>query len=175
MTNERPNGTDYLNEYPSTRDWAELWPRVVGARAAFTAELTGVSEQQAAWRPPSGDGEAGWSIIEVARHVLTYTANVAAIVEATASGSTVTKDPAGALRDDGRESLSDLLKELVAVSTAFAGLANSLPAPSNLETTVSHARFGPLNCKSWFLFPSIHAADHTQHIQALKEMSGFPD
>lgn len=174
MTSGRDSVHDYLLGYTAKHDWAELWPKVVGARSAFAAELVGVSEEQSKWRPPSGDGEAAWSIGEVARHVLTYTANVDAIVIATAAGSTVTKDPAGALRPGGEETVAELLAELVAASTRFADLAQRVAQPPNLEATVDHAAFGPLNCRMWFLFPSMHDGDHTRHIQALKEMSGFP-
>ena len=174
MTSERQRVPEYLVGYAGEHDWAELWPKVVGARAALAAELVGVTEEQAAWRPPSGDGESAWSINEVVRHVLTYTANVAAIIEATAAGTTVTKDPPGKVRDGGDESIDDLLAELTAVSSSFAGLPQRVSQPANLDVTVNHAAFGPLNCRSWFLFPSIHDGDHTRHIQALKEMPGYP-
>jgi len=174
MTSGRDGVRDYLLGYTAKHDWAELWPKVVSARSAFVAELVGVSGEQSKWRPPSGDGEAAWSINEVVRHVLTYTANVDAIVIATAAGGTVTKDPAGAVRDGGQETVAELLAELVAASARFADLPQRVAQPPNVETTVDHAVFGPLNARMWFLFPSIHDGDHTRHIQALKEMPGFP-
>lgn len=174
MTSGRNTVPDYLKGYTAKHGWAELWPKVVSARAAFAAELSGVSNEQADWRPPSGDGEAAWSINEVARHVLTYTANVDAIVIATSAGATVTKDPAGAVRVGGQETVADLLAELVAASSNFANLPQRITQPANLETTVDHAAFGPLNSPMWFLFPSIHDGDHTRHVQALKEITGFP-
>ncbi len=174
MTNGNQSATGFLVGYAAGHDWPELWPKVAGARAAFVAELVGVSEEQAGWRPPGGDGEAAWSILEVTRHVLTYTPNVADIVVATAKGSTVTKDPPGALRPQQSETLANLLEELVVVSSRLVSLTRELPPVSNLETTVGHARFGQLNCRSWFLFASLHDADHTQHVQTLKQMPCFP-
>jgi len=174
MTSGQNSARDYLVGYAAEHDWPELWPKVAAARAALAAELVGVTEEQANWRPPSGEGEAAWSISEVTRHVLTYTANVSTIVEATAAGKETAKDPPGALRPEQSETLAELLSELVAASVSFAGLPQRVQSPANLETTVRHAGFGPLNSRSWFLFPSVHDGDHTRHIQALKAMPGFP-
>jgi hypothetical protein len=159
----------------SASDWLDLWPRVTGARATLLEALDGVAPAQAAWRPPSGAGEAAWSIIEVARHVRAYSRNVLAVIEATARGETAPKDPPGTLADlDPAASLSDVRRAIVEESVRIATVHQRVPAKPNIERTVPHAFFGPLNCRGWYAFLRVHDGDHTRQIERLKQMPGFP-
>jgi hypothetical protein len=63
---------------------------------------------------------------------------------------------------------------VTAQSALIAGLPGRLTAEPNLEATVPHAVFGPLNCRAWFLFLRIHDMDHTRQIANLAQMAGFP-
>ena len=174
MTSGQQSVRDYLVTYANERDWSELWPRVMGARASLLSELAGVSEEQAWWRPPSGEGEAAWSIAEVVEHVLTYTRNVVAIIEGTARGEAVVKDPPGAISGIEETTLAGLLRQAVEASAALASIHLRLPEKPTAEVTVGHVAFGGLNYRSWFLFMSWHDASHTRQISELKGTAGFP-
>jgi hypothetical protein len=139
------------------------------ARSALLSELLDVSEERAKRQPPYGEGEEAWSMFQVMQHVLTYTRNVSAIIEATAQGAQVIKDPPGAIHDIAETSWRDLQAALVEASAELANLYRRLPAEPNLEATVPHAVFGPFNCREWFVFLSWHDASHQRQIASLKE------
>jgi hypothetical protein len=141
------------------------------SRAALLSELLDVSEDQAARRPAGGEGEDAWSMIQVLQHVVTYTRNVAAIVESTARGEIVAKDPPGAIHDVPAGTLGSLLEVLVDASADLAVLYRRLPGEPDLETKVAHPGYGPFNCREWFLFLTVHDDSHRRQIVALKEMA----
>ena len=107
MTTRDPFGEQRarLLEEGATLPWAAIWQRLAATRAALIGATLGVSDAQAAWRPPHGEGEEAWAIAEVMRHLITATPNITAIIEATAVGATELKDPPGAISvadGDGR-------------------------------------------------------------------------
>ena len=160
---------DYVVTNAKGRGWAELWPLVMQARSELLSELLDVSEERATRQPASGEGEEAWSMFQVMQHVLTYTRNVSAIIEATAKGEQVFKDPPGAIHGVAETSWRGLQDALVEASAELANLHSRLPAEPNLRTTVSHAVFGPFNCREWFVFLSWHDASHQRQIASLKE------
>ena len=165
---------DQLLAGAAAYDWWELWPQVAGARLTLLQALAPVTDAQSRWRPPGGQGEAAWSILEVAHHVLAYSQNVLAIIEAAARGATVTKDPPGTLAGAAGLSIQELQPLLVERSARIASVIERLPAEPDLATTVDHAFFGPLNSRAWFLFLALHDSDHARQLQALKQIPGFP-
>ena len=158
----------------AANDWLGLWPAITAARTALLLSLAGFSEEQALVRPPDGEGESAWSAIEIAAHVAAYSANVSAIIEATASGKTVPKDPPGTLRPDPTQTFAEVLRQVTEASVRLASLPERLPSAPNLTTTVPHAFFGPLNCREWYVFLRIHDADHTRQLERLRELPDFP-
>ena len=151
------------------RDWYDLWPSVTAARTELLRALEGVSEETAARRPDGGEGEAAWSLAEVARHALKYTRNVRAIIEATSRGRTAAKDARGLLDDAGVATFAELRRQLIVESVSLGALPEQLPEPPNLDVTVGHAVLGQLNCRAWYLFLTLHDADHTRQVRALLE------
>ena len=67
-------------------------------------------------------------MIEVTRHVLTYTLNVMDIIEGTARGQSVAKDPPGSITQSDEATLSGLLRALVEASASLASIHNRLPS-----------------------------------------------
>ena len=55
------------------------------------------------------------------------------------------------------------------------GLVASLPEGGNLERTWDHPWFGPLNFKEWIVFQRLHAMDHVQQIERLREHPDYPE
>ena len=151
------------------RDWYDLWPSVTAARTELLRALEGVSEETAARRPDGGEGEAAWSLAEVTRHALKYTRNVRAIIEATSRGRTAVKDARGLLDDAGVATFAALRRQLIVESVSLGALPEQLPEPPNLDVTVGHAVLGQLNCRAWYLFLTLHDADHTRQVRALLE------
>jgi hypothetical protein len=175
VTNSRDGIREYLVKFAAEHEWAELWPKVMGARAMLLSQLVGVSEKQASWRPPSGDGEAAWSMVEVMQHVLTYTLNVTDIIEGTARGQDVAKDLPGAIAQGSEATLAGLLRAAVEASASLASIHHRLPSQPNTDITVPHVAFGDLNHRSWFLFLSWHDESHARQIAELKKATGFPN
>lgn len=173
MTEERDRIRGYLLGQAEKYDFVDLWPRVIGQRAAFLQSLEGVTEEQAAWEPSSGEGEDAWGIRQVAQHLLRSTQNVMAIVEATARGEAAPKDPPG-VRGDASATLAEVRRALIEQSEELATLRRRLPETVDLQATVDHAFFGPLNSPAWFLFQRIHDTDHMRQVETLKASEGFP-
>jgi hypothetical protein len=164
----------YLLAQAERHDFAELWPRVMEQRSVLLAAFAEFTEAQAAFRPADGEGEGAWGAAELARHLVTSTRNVMAIVEATARGAEAPKDPLGTLGEASYGSFAEARKALIDVSLEFAALPGRLPAAPSLHATVEHGFFGPLNCRAWFLFQRVHDTDHVNQLAALRAAEGFP-
>ncbi len=162
-----------LLEQGATLPWAAIWQRLAARRAALIGATLGVSDAQAAWRPPRGEGEEAWSIAEVLRHLITATPNITAIIEATAAGATELKDPPGAI-SVADATVDELREQLVAVSEQLLSVGRRIPAELNNDVTVPHAFFGPLPCRSWPLFQALHDGMHIAQIENLKSAEGYP-
>lgn len=164
----------YLIGQAEKYDFAELWPRVEEQRSALLAAFAEFTETEAAFRPAGGEGEAAWGAAELARHLVTSTRNVMAIVEATARGVEAPKDPLGTLGETAYPSFEAARQALFDVSLELGALVGRLPASPNLDATVEHAFFGPLNCRAWLLFQRVHDTDHINQLAALRAAEGFP-
>ncbi len=173
MVEQQDQIREYLLGQAEKYDFIDLWPRVMAQRAAFLQGLEGVTDQQAAWEPGIGEGEEAWGILQVAQHLLRSTQNVMPIIEATARGETAPKDPPGT-REGAPATLAEVRRALIEQSEDFATLRRRLPGRPDLEATVDHAFFGPLNSRAWFLFQRLHDADHTRQVETLKASEGFP-
>lgn len=177
MTQEEvwARGRSYLLGQAEKLDFAAAWPRVMETRGALLAAVADVTEAQANFRPAGTPGdEQPWSIAMVTRHIATSSRNVLAIIEATSSGGTAPEDPIATQGDVEYATFADVRKALIDVSLELAGLLGRLPATPNLEATVKHGWFGPLNCRAWFLFQRLHDTDHTGQITQIRAAEGFP-
>ena len=169
MTQEEvwAKGRAYLLAQAEKMDLAAAWPRVMEARSALLAAVADVSQAQATFRPAMEAGsEQPWSIAMVTRHIAASSRNVLAIIEATANGGVAPEDPI-ATPGDEQMSLADASLEL-------AALTGRLPAAPDLDATVAHGWFGPLNCRAWFPFHRLHDTDHTGKIAQIRAAEGFP-
>ena len=177
MTQEGANAQvrAYLLAQAEKTGFAAAWPRVMERRSALLAAAADVTEAQAAFRPAGTPGvEQPWSIAMVTRHIAASTQNVLAIIEATANGDVAPEDPLATLGDAEFATFVDARKALIDVSLDLAGLVGRLPASPNLDATVKHGWFGPLNCRAWFLFQRVHDTDHTGQIAQIRAAEGFP-
>ena len=158
-------------------DPIDYWPRLLEQRVTLVRSLEGVSEQQAAWRPPpppeGSDGEEAWSIVEVAQHLLQWTENIIDVNHALAEGREAYKHPVGHLVPDPDASLDAVRRALIVASHRLADalLAAGAADPGN---TVAHSRFGPLNVRQWLALGRRHDGGHLQQIEAIKQAPGYP-
>lgn len=176
MTDEEvwAKGRTYLLGQAEKFDFAAAWPRVMEARSALLAAVADVSAAQAAFRPAAETAsEQPWSIEMVTRHIAASSRNVLAIIEATAKGGTAPEDPI-ATRGDEEASFVDARKALIGASLELAALPGRLPASPDLDATVAHGWFGPLNCRAWFLFQRLHDSDHMGQVAQIRAAEGFP-
>ncbi len=164
----------YLLNQAERYDAVDLWPRVLGQRLAFLDAIEGLTDEQAAWRPPQGEGEDAWSALEVTQHLTGWTDNVRGMVEAMAQGKEGTKLPPGHLDADPSKTLAEARRDLVRASMALAEFMARPGVDDDLSVEVEHVLFGPLNLRAWLLFQRIHDIDHVNQIAALKAMDGFP-
>ena len=174
MAQERDRLRERIRAEARAGDWWSLWPAFVRSRATLLERLAVFAGAEAAWRPGAGEGESAWSAAEVARHVLAYSRNVGAIIEATAAGRTEPKDPPGTLIEPTAMPFDETVRAVTRASVTLASLPERLPAAPNLETTVPHAFFGPLNCREWYVFLWLHDTDHAAQLERLRELPGFP-
>lgn len=172
MMEERERLRAWIQAEARGGDWWSLWPAFARTRGTLLERLSVFSEEQAGRRPAGGEGEGAWSAAEVARHVLAYSRNVGAIIEATATGRTEPKDPPGTLLEAPGTSFAEAVTALTRESVRLASLMERLPATPDLATTVPHAFFGPLNCREWFVFLRLHDSDHLRQSERLADFAG---
>ncbi len=176
MTTEDPRARvrSYLLAQAEKNDFVALWPRVMEQRSALLAAFAEFTEEQAMFRPATGEGESAWGGADLAQHLIASTRNVITIVEANARGQVAPEDPLGTRGTLPYASFADARRALIDISLEFAALPGRLPVPADLETTTQHAMFGPLNSRAWFLFQRIHDTDHVNQLAALRITEGFP-
>lgn len=155
-----------------TLSWPEIWLRCARSRASLIATTLDLSDAQASWTPPIGEGEAAWSAAQVIRHLITATPNVSAIIEAAANGSTHPKGPPGEINAQ-HAGIDDLRARLVSVSEHLLSVGQRLPQDPDAETTVPHAFFGELPSRAWMLFQAFHDGMHAAQINDLREAQGL--
>jgi len=165
----------YLVSQAEKKTFAELRPVVEEARAALLAELDGVSDEQAAFKPTTGgEGEDSWGIAETLRHCIQNEEGVALRIRSLALGDPARGGSAGRVVGRTNASLADLVRDLKAANFALDHAVGSVDGKENLEPTAPHPFFGELNCRAWFLFQRLHDQDHTRQIQKVKADPAYP-
>jgi hypothetical protein len=163
----------YLVSQAESKGFAELRPAVEEARQALLAEVDDLTEAQAAFKP-AGEGEAGWSVTEVLRHVVFEEEDVARRILELAAGHPSAGTEIGRLRGREDATLATLRHDLAEVRGNLLVLIEGIAGSERLDATSPHPWFGELNCRAWFLFQRVHDGDHTRQIQAIKASPAFP-
>ena len=152
----------------------QYWPRLLEQRAKLLLMFQEATPEQAAWRPPSGEGEEAWSIVEIAQHVLQWTENIIEVNHAFLEGREAHKLPSGYLDPDPAAEIGAVYEQLVEASHELAETLLYVSNRADPANTVEHSRFGELNARQWFVLGRIHDMDHIRQIEGLKQMEGFP-
>jgi len=169
----------YIASQTEKYDLVDLWPRVIAQRTAYLTAIEGLTQEQALWRPPLPEGktsadEEAWGILEVTEHLTTWTENVLGMAQAMSQGGTGEKLPVGYIEPDLDMPITEARRRLTDVSMQLSQFMASAEADANLDATVEHGLFGPLNIRGWVLFQRIHDVDHVNQVTALKTAEGFP-
>lgn len=163
----------YLLEQ-AEKPFQDLRETVEAARRDLLLEVDDLTDDQAEFRPASGEGEAAWCILEVMRHVIQGIEGNALRIRALGLGDPARGSTPGRLVGRASLNIDELVRDLKAANFALDHAIGSIEGKEKLDTTAPHAFFGDLNCRAWFLFQRIHDIDHTRQIQKLKADASYP-
>jgi hypothetical protein len=148
-------------------DLAVLMERT-GAECARCLE--GVSDAQASF----GYGEE-WSMKEVVGHMLGSSAAINHEIAGLVAGRESRPPGRTGVTAGGDRPVEELRRALAELWAETGRLVASLPEDGSLERTWDHPWFGPLNFKEWIAFQRLHAMDHVQQMERLKEHTDYPE
>lgn len=171
---DRERVRSYIVSQAERYEPVDYWPRVMELRVRLLRLLDGMTPEQAAWRPPTGEGEAAWSAVEVAQHVRQWSDNVVDITQAFTEGREARKLPSGYIDPDPDASLPDVRRALIEASQRLGDALLHDLSRADPERTVEHTWFGSLTARQWFVMARVHDTDHLRQLEALQQMPGFP-
>jgi hypothetical protein len=154
-----------------------LRPNLEMARQEFEAAIEQVSNQQAQFRPESGQGEDAWGIAEVLRHIATIEPIMAQRVRLLGSGQYTDSLPRTQSGSTANVQTRDIAELRQAVDRSFADLLaaiDNIAGHERLDTLVAHRRFGELNCRGWVALHTAHLRDHARQIANIKGLAAYP-
>lgn len=157
--------------------FAALRPKLDAARRELLAAVEDVSEEQAQFRPETGEGEDAWGIAEVLRHFASIETIMADRIRTLGSGSptdAITPTYPGYMEALETRRLPELLRALDASYAALLAAIEEIEGHERLDTLAAHRRFGELNCRSWLAMHTLHLQDHARQAGKIKALEGFP-
>jgi hypothetical protein len=178
-------GETWGNEIDSVRDYilreselpfAELRPKLEAARRELLGALEGVSDEQAAFRPGSGNDEDDWGIAEALRHVASIEAIMTDRIRALGSGLPLNLKQTypGYHEDIETRNLPELVETLGKSRLGLLAAVAEIEGRERLDTFDAHRRFGELNCRGWLVMHTLHEQDHARQIAKIKRLEGYP-
>lgn len=158
----------------SGKTFAELTPLVESARAQLSRRaLEGVSEDQARFRPPGGQGEGAWCVVQVLHHVTGAERRTGLRIRALVLGEELPPMSGQPPVDDGT-SVAQLASNLGERRRALMDAVGAVQGKEQLDRTTRHAAFGDLNCRAWFRLQALHEEDHARQIEKIKAHADYP-
>jgi len=116
-----------------------------------------------------------WSMKEVLGHMLGSSAAINHEIAGLSAGRESRLVGRTGVTAGGDRPIEELRLALARLWRETGGLVASLPEDGNLERTWDHPWFGPLNFKEWIAFQRLHAMDHVQQMERLKEHTDYPE
>jgi hypothetical protein len=132
----------------------ELLDKMAAERGALLAQAEALSDEQASYAPPDGQGEAGWSPREQLAHLAEMETSYRAWVERALAEDApdltgvVGERPAIPLTAAKERSVADLTAQLREQRARTIALIESL-TPDQFERTASQPMFGSLTVMQW--------------------------
>ena len=145
------------------------------ARGELLLMVQGVTNEQARFRPSTGEGEDAWGIAEVLRHVASIESIMADRVRQLGLGLPLELQAtyAGFMESIETRQLDELLGVLSKSFAALLASIDEIAGREQLDTFDEHRRFGRLNCRSWVAMHTLHLRDHARQIEKIRSMPGF--
>mgnify|MGYP001591094593 CR=1 FL=1 len=168
MAPEHARVRSYLVTQAEKLSVAEIWAKVEASFVELSQSVSGnITPAQLTFKP----GPEEWSIVEVMSHLLSSNINTCRTVVALARGKELSRDTG----ERGSLSAADDFLTLVAVNReAVIHSVRELPESLELEPTLPHGMFGPLNCKAWLLFIRLHNLDHASQVKKNRQQQNYP-
>ncbi len=160
----------------SERSLTDLMPVVWAERQQLLDALLDSSEAQIEFVPATGEGEDGWGLAEVLRHVASIEVIFAGRIRQLGLGEAVnvTKTYPGYMEDISTRNRSELIEAFEASGRAMLDAIAAIDGHEVLEPTDPHRLFGELNCRGWFRLHGLHLLDHAHQVGKIKLMDGYP-
>lgn len=156
------------------KPFAELAPPVIDARAKLLEALRGVSDAQARFRPAgAGEGEEGWPIALIIKHVTGAEGRLTLRLRALGTGTEMPAVVAGPPTDNG-EPITDLISALEASRVEMLAAMKAIEGKERLDTMAKHPFFGEMNCRAWFRLQGLHEEDHARQVEGIKAHPEYP-
>ncbi len=168
-----------------------LWNDLEAVRGEILAEVKGLSQAQADWRP----AEAEWSVGEILHHltlaeVATGKLTSKLLKDAGPTASPFPADaaglrafpvvsiggaqaPASVLPEHGHP-VDELIATMVATRDRSRHSIERVAAVDPRSLTWAHPRFGELDLWQWWQLQARHDGDHLGQLRAVKAADGFP-
>jgi hypothetical protein len=156
------------------QSFAELAVGLTQSHQRLLSAFAGVSETQARFKPPSGEGEEAWSIGEVLRHVIQATEGNATRIDRLSQGQPAQPSIPSSLGGHEGEAATKLVPVYEAAYGALLEVINGLTGQERLDTTATHAYFGELNCRAWLAMHVAHMSNHAGQMEKVKAAEGYP-
>ena len=136
-----------------------------------TGLLAGMSDEQAGFKPSVEE----WSVFQVLQHASEAGRRTARGCVMLAAGEELNKiERVGQIRNEPFTSLGQARAALDAGHQELLDFVDSLSSETNVEATLDHPFFGPLNCREWAAFQRIHDGDHAGQIEQITSAVGYP-
>jgi hypothetical protein len=151
---------------------AELKQSVSDRYSRLHAILDLFQPEQAIWKPNKEE----WSAAQVGDHVVLGTGVLGKIISLLARGQTVTDedwDPPPQFRGDASD-VKDVSKRLTELPAQANLIFDEAARTDRLDVTANNSFFGDLNWREWYCYLGVHAQAHTEQIEKLRSMEGFP-
>ena len=116
-----------------------------------------------------------WSMKEVVGHMLGSGVAINREIAGLAAGKESSPPGRTGVTAGGDRPIEELRRALAGLWAETGRLVASLPEDGNLERTWDHPWFGPLNFKEWIAFQRLHAMDHVQQMERLKQHPDYPE
>lgn len=171
----------------------KLWDDLQRVRAQVLAEVAGLSQRQADWRPSERD----WSVGEIVDHltvaeIATGKLTTKLMKEAAAGGSPAVFPhgltafagvPTGAagpgeapplVRPSHGKPIGELIETMHATRQRSRESVEKLATCDPRTLHFKHFRLGDLDLAQWWALQAEHDATHLEQIRAVKRAAGFP-
>ena len=133
--------------------------------------LAGMSDEQAGFKSSAEE----WSVFEVLQHASEAGRRTARGCVALAAGGETNKiERAGQIKNEPFTSLDQARAALDAGHQELVDFIDTLSPETNVEATLAHPFFGPLNCREWAAFQRVHDGDHAGQIEQITSAAGYP-